>query len=165
MATSHGVPMFEQRMSLQDAAYLLDLPSTEELAAVPWGEIGETAPVRGKYRLDQIMIFKLATIMKGLGVESGKAFRYAQAVLRTSLFSPQEEGLLDSLENETEKLYCRIADNQLARIFVRNADDQKERELGAVKPVLLPTTRCEINVFRVVRPVLYRAQRLKKKGK
>ena len=111
------------------------------------------------------MIFRLAAIMKGLGVESGKAYRYAEAVLRTSLFSPQEEGLLASLENETEELYCHIAYNQLARIFVRNADDQKERELGAVKPVLLPTTRCEINVFRAVRPILYRAQRLQKKGK
>ena len=49
----------------------------------------------------------------------------------------------------------------VSRIF----DDQKERELGAVKPVLLPTTRCEINVFRAVRPILYRAQRLQKKGK
>jgi hypothetical protein len=157
--------MFEQKVRAKDVAFLLDLPSSEELAAVPWGEIGEPAPTKDGYCLSHIMIFKLAEIMKGLGIEPAKAFRYAEAVLRTSLFSPQEEGLLASLEDETEKLYCQIADNQLARIFVRNADDQKERELGAVKPVLLPTTRCEINVFRAVRPILYRAQRLRKKGK
>jgi len=157
--------MFEPKVRAKDAALLLDLPSSEELAGVPWDEIGEPVPAKDGYRLSHIMIFKLAAIMKRLGVESNKAFRYAQAVLRTSLFSTQEEGLLASLENEREELYCQIADNQLARIFVRNVDDQKERELGAVKPVLLPTTRCEINVFRAVRPILYGAQRLRKMGK
>ena len=85
--------------------------------------------------------------------------RYSEAVLGSRL---QERGrhALEWLENESEELFCLLEDNQLARIFIRSKDDSKEVDIGAVKPVLFPTIRCEVNVFRVIRPVIYRARRL-----
>ncbi len=94
-----------------------------------------------------------------VGVDSPKAATYAEAILGTRL-QAHDKNVVDWIENEAQELFCFIADNQLARIFLRNKDDSKEVDVGAIKPVLFPTTKCEINVFRVIRPVVYRTRQL-----
>ena len=64
------------------------------------------------------------------------------------------------MENEEQELFCLIEDGQLTRIFLRGKEDPREVDVGAVKPVLFPVTRCEINVFRVIRPVIYKARQM-----
>lgn len=156
--------MFGKRVSASEAAYLLDLQSEEELEqAVDRGEIeaSKADSKEGAFLVADIVICKLSQAIARLGVESSKARRYAEAILGSRLVA-HDESLLDWIENETQELFCLIADGQLARIFLRNKEDSKEVEVGAVKPVLLPTTMCEINVFRVIRPVVYKASQLLK---
>jgi hypothetical protein len=109
-----------------------------------------------------VVVWKLAQAMERIGVPPEKSVRYADAVLGSRL-SAHEENALDWIENEAQELFCLICDNELARIFLRNKEDGKEVDVGAVKPMLFPTTRCEINVFRVIRPVVYKARQLTKK--
>ena len=71
-----------------------------------------------------------------------------------------DKNALEWIENESQELFCLIADDQLTRIFLRNKEDSKEVDIGAVRPVLFPIITCEINVFRVIRPVVYRARHL-----
>ena len=101
-------------------------------------------------------MLRLAQIIESLGVDRAKALRYSEAVLAQRL-STHDKNALDWVENETQELFCLISDGQLARIFLRNKEDSKEMDVGAVKPVLLPITRSEVNVFRAIRPVLLRA--------
>lgn len=159
--------MFQQYVSAEETVGLLDLQSRKQLdRAVERGELkaAETDPQGDTFLLADVVLFKLAQALRGLGVDSQKAQRYAEAVLGARLETHQEE-ILDWVENETQELFCLIADSELARIFLRNKEDGKEVEVGAVKPILFPTTRCEINVFRVIRPVVYRASQLLRNGK
>jgi hypothetical protein len=156
--------MFAKRVSADQAAYLLDLQSEEELEqALERGdiELSEAGSKDGAFLIGDIVMSKLSQVIAGLGVERSKAHRYAEAVLSSRL-ATHDQNVLDWVENETQELFCLIADGQLARIFLRNKEDAKEVEVGAVKPILLPTTKCEINVFRVIRPVIYKASQLLK---
>ncbi len=154
--------MLDKRISAQDALFLLDKESKDDLVeAVARAELKCEADTcdEESFRVGDIVVYKLARVMQGLGVDREKAFVYADAVLGARL--PAHRGhLLDWIENETQELFCLIADNELARIFLRDKEDLKETDVGAVKPVLFPTTKCEVNVFRVIRPVLYKARRL-----
>jgi hypothetical protein len=155
-------PMFQRHVSGEEAVSLLDLRSREQLdQAVARGELktAKTDAQSDTFLLADVVLFKLAQALRGLGVESEKAQRYAEAVLGARLETHQEK-ILDWVENEAQELFCLIVDSELARIFLRNKEDGKEVEVGAVKPILFPTTKCEINVFRVIRPVVYRASQL-----
>lgn len=154
--------MFSRLVSRDDAAYLLDLEDMTQLdQALVSGDLqpAKSGPRGDRVRVGDVVMFKLAQVMRGLGVESEKSVRYAEAVLGSRLVA-HDANLMEWVENETQDLFCLIADGQLARIFLRNKDDFRELEVGAVKPVLFPSTRCEINVFRVIRPVIYRARQL-----
>ncbi len=154
--------MLDRRISAEVAVHLLDLASKDELdEAVSRGELGadETQAKGKRFRLGDILSYELAKSIRKVGVSPEKSAKYAEAVLRTKLFS-QDESFLEWMDDESQELICQIADNQLARVFVRNKEDDKEVDLAAVKPVLLPTTKCEINVFRVIGPLVYRARKL-----
>ncbi len=152
--------MLTRIVGLQDATHLLDLPGASELESA--AEAGEVQTADGSSKdfiINDLVIFKLSQVLHHAGVEKAKAFRYAEAILGSRL-QVNQENLVEWVENEKQDLFCLIADSQLARIFLRNKDDLKELDVGAIKPVLLPITRCEINVFRVIRPVIMRAQQL-----
>lgn len=154
--------MFSRMVSREDATYLLDLEGPERIAeAVAQGRLKpiKKGPRGERFSVGDIVLYRLADVMLDLGVQPEKAERYAQAVLGPRL-EENDPSPLEWVENETQELFCLIADGQLARIFLRSKDDAREVEVGAVKPVLFPSTRCEINVFRVIRPVIYRARQL-----
>ena len=154
--------MYSRLVSADDAAYLLDLNGAAEIFdAHTKGELqaAKKGPRGDRFLVGDIVMFKLAQVMRQLGVDSERSIRYAEAVLASRL-AENEGNLMEWVENEAQELFCLIADDQLARIFLRNKDDFREVEVGAVKPILLPSTRCEINVFRVIRPVIYRAHQL-----
>ena len=102
-----------------------------------------------KFVLSDLVMYKLSQVLTHVGVDKQKALRYAEAILESRLHA-HEKNIVEWIENETQELFCYIADAQLSRIFLRNKDDSKEVDVGAVRPVLLPITRCEINVFRVI---------------
>lgn len=151
--------MFSELVSAEDAAYILDIQDINVLAdAVAADEIkpAEAGPDGERYLVGDLVQLKLAWAIMRLGVAQGKAVRYSDAVLGVRL-SQHDRGAVDWVENETQDLFCLIADSQLARIYLRNKEDDKEVDVGAVRPILLPTTKCEINVFRVIRPAVHRA--------
>lgn len=158
----NGGAMLSRLVSGDDAAYLLDMTSLEgfnEPAA-----FGSLTPVKQgpkgpRYRVTDVIIFKLAQAIGQVGVSSGKAMRYAEAILIPRL-TKHDKTSMEWIENETQELFCLIADGELSRIFLRNREDDKELDVGAVKPVLLPTVVSEINVFRVIRPVIRKARHL-----
>jgi hypothetical protein len=165
MRLGSGGVMIDLRVSVEDAAALLDLKDRDELVRDLDSEgcrPAESGPRGGTVLLSDVAKFKLAQVMVGLGVAREKAARYAEAVLGPR-FDSEDPNALAWLEDEAQELFCRIADDQLARIFVRFKDDLREVDVGAVKPILLPTTRCEINVSRVIRPIMYRARNLSRK--
>jgi hypothetical protein len=154
--------MFSKLVSVEDAVQILDVSDRAVLdEAISCGQLipADKTKKNIKLRLGDIVMFKLAQVIEHTGVDREKAPRYAEAILGARL-SANDKNVVEWVENEAQELCCFIADNQLARIFLRSKDDSKEVEVGAVKPVLFPTTRCEINVFRVIRPVVYRARQL-----
>lgn len=154
--------MFSRLVSPEDAAYLLDLENPADLDKAVTNDLlkpAQIGPQGRRFRLADVVMCKLAQTIGNMGVESLKAARYAEAVLGPRL-DAHDKNVLDWIENETQELYCLIEDNQLARIFLRGRDGLKEVDVGAVKPVLFPATRCEINVFRVIRPVVWKARQL-----
>jgi hypothetical protein len=156
--------MFSRTVAPDEAAEILDLGGREELEAPLISGLLRPAPgdrAKKAYLVGDLVICVLARAITSLGVEREKAVRYAEAVLGSRLLE-HDSRPLDWVENETQELFCLIADGQLSRIFLRNKEDRKELEVGAVKPVLFPTAVCEINVFRVIRPVVYRARKLMK---
>lgn len=154
--------MFSQLVSRDDAAYLLDFQSQELLDEDLAREVMkpvESGPQGDRFRLSDVVVMKLAATLRKIGVEDLKAARYAEAVLGTRL-SAHDQNVVDWIENEAQELFCLIADDQLARIFLRSKEDSKELDVGAIKPVLFPVTKSEVNVFRVIRPVILKARRL-----
>jgi hypothetical protein len=155
--------MFSRLVSRDEAAFLLDLERADELdLAIAQGLISAAGkgPKGGpRFRVSDLVMLRLAETMKGIGVDQDKALRYSEAVLAQRMVA-HNRTVFDWIENEAQELYCLIADHQLARIFLRNKEDRKEMDVGAIKPVLFPTTMCEINVFRVIRPVIVKARRL-----
>jgi hypothetical protein len=154
--------MFTKLIGTKDVAFVLDLPEPGWIhEAVDRQEIkpagtGSEGPL---FVLAEVVMLRLAEVIRHLGVDGQKAIRYSEAVLGSRL-RDHDENVLNWIENETQELFCLISDGQLSRIYLRSKEDSKELDVGAVKPVLLPTTRCEINVFRVIRPVVYRARQL-----
>jgi len=153
--------MFSRLVSPEDAVYLLNLKSRGALDdAIAAGSVQPApGPKEQRFRVEDLVLYKLARVFEEIGVEKRKASRYADAVL-TPRLQEHESTATDWIEDEAQELFCLISDNQLARIFLRNREDLKEIDVGAVKPVLLPTRTCEINVFRVIRPVVYRARQM-----
>ncbi len=154
--------MFTQLISENDAAYILDLQETDRFReAVARREIEpvENGPDGPRFVVADVVMLRLAEVIREVGVDAQKAIRYSEAVLGSRLRT-HDENVVDWIENEAQELFCLISDGQLSRIYLRNKEDFKELDVGAVRPVLLPTTRCEINVFRVIRPVVYRARQL-----
>jgi len=154
--------MFTELISAKDAAYILDLQETAAIhEAVAKQEIrpAKAGPDGPRFAVADVVMLRLAEVIRQLGVDSRKAIRYSEAVLGSRLCA-HDENLVDWIENEAQELFCLISDGQLSRIYLRNKEDFKEFDVGAVRPVLLPTTRCEINVFRVIRPVVFRARQL-----
>ncbi len=154
--------MFSKIVTVEEAIQILDVNDRSVLdEAIACGQLtaAEKTKKNPKFRLGDIVMFKLTQVIEHTGVDREKAPRYAEAVLGARL-PAHDKNLMEWVENEAQDLFCFIADNELARIFLRSKVDSKEVEVGAVKPVLLPTTKCEINVFRVIRPVVYRARQL-----
>jgi hypothetical protein len=154
--------MFTELISAKDAATILDLPETGPIhEAVARQEIrpAEAGPDGPRFVLADVVMLRLAEVIRNVGVDARKAIRYSEAVLGSRLRA-HDENVVDWIENEAQELFCLISDGKLSRIYLRNKEDFKEFDVGAVRPVLLPTTRCEINVFRVIRPVVYRARQL-----
>ncbi len=154
--------MFTELIGANDAAYILDLQEPARiLEAMDREEIkpAQVVPDGPLFAVADVVIMRLAEVIRHLGVEGAKATRYAEAVLGPRLRA-HDENVIDWIENEAQELFCLISDGQLSRIYLRNKEDFKEFDVGAVRPVLLPTTRCEINVFRVIRPVVYRVRQL-----
>ncbi len=159
-----GARMLSRLVNVEQAAHLLDaehgpaLPKALAEAGVePIKPKGKT----GRYRVRDLVMFKLAQVINHMGVETEKALIYAETILESRL-ETHDQHLLEWIENETQELFCLIADDQLARIFLRNKEDAREIDVAAIKPILFPVTLCEINVFRVIRPVILRAKQLPK---
>ena len=151
--------MFDKTIDQKTVLDLLDLDSSDDFGSFMF-KLGRPLPAlpEGSFTLTlkETMTLKLASMMLNVGVERNKAYSYSEAVLG-NFFAKGWNDFLKLVEDGNQALCCMIEDNQLARIFIRGKDDGREFEVGAVKPVLLPTTRCEINVNRSLRPVLYRA--------
>jgi len=154
--------MFSRIVSEEKTAQLLDLAggpalrkSLSAAGIIPVKSKGKT----GHYRIGDIVVFKLAQIINHIGVDAEKAAIYAETILESRL-ETHDRHLLEWIENEAQELFCIIADDQLARIFLRNKEDDREIDVAAIKPILFPTTVCEINVFRVIRPVILHAHQL-----
>ena len=135
--------MLDRCVNAQQAAQVLDLgsPSAVEEAAAA----GLLAPIKSArkgaaFKVEDLLIYRLATVIQSVGVDAKKARRYAEAVLSERI-TANEDNLVDWVENESQELLCLICDNQPARIYLRNKDDGREIDVGAVKPVLLPATK------------------------
>jgi hypothetical protein len=155
--------MFTQMVNPVEAAEILALAAVEELDSPPASDFLRST-VDGsekKYAIHDLVVYVLARALLGLGVSADKARPYAAAVLEPRMCR-HDSGPVDWVENQTQELFCLIADGELARIFLRSNEGRKELDIGAVKPVLFPTTLCEVNVFRVIRPVIMRARKLLK---
>jgi hypothetical protein len=147
----------------EQAAHLLDLHDKGELdRAMAAGALRPAKKGKdgARFRLADIILYRLATVVGQVGVETEKAARYAEAVLGQRL-QAHGKNPVEWVENEEQELFCLIEDGQLTRIFLRGKEDPREIDVGAVKPVLFPTTKCEINVFRVIRPVIVKARHLR----
>jgi hypothetical protein len=154
--------MFNQLVSPEEVVRLLAISDPSEVEqAISQGELGpEVKSDQGHgFRLGDVVTFELSRVIRALGVDDKKSLRYAEAILASRL-AEHDETVLDWIENESQELFCLIADKQLARIYLRDKESAKEVDVGAVRPVLFPITQCEINVFRVIRPVIYRAKDL-----
>ncbi len=151
--------MFLKELSANTVSDLLDFQSIDDLWAF-MVQIGEPLPptpqqVEG-LTVKNVLFLKLAERLVSVGVDPSKSLTYAEAVLGNYIAKGWTE-FQKLIQDANQELYCLIEDNQLARIFLRARDDGREFDIGAVKPVLLPTTRCEINVCRAIRPVVFSA--------
>lgn len=154
--------MFSRLVSVEQAGHLLDLEDGRALPMTLADAGVEPVKKKGKaahYRVGDIVMFKLAQMINHMGVDTEKSLIYAETILESRL-ETHDRHLLEWIENETQELFCLIADDQLARIFLRSKEDGREIDVAAIKPILFPVTLCEINVFRVIRPVILRAQQL-----
>lgn len=153
--------MFSRNLTTDTVSNLLDFESTDDFVLFML-EIGQESPDHADkietFSLKDALILKLAASLLAIGVDRSKALSYSEAVLGSHLAKGWND-FQELIEDDNQELYCLIEDSQLARIFLRAKDDGREFDIGAVKPVLLPTTRCEINVCRAIRPVIYRAQK------
>jgi hypothetical protein len=151
---------YDRQVKANEAAYLLEIQSEDEVVRTLRGTGADNTAIasgEASFLFKDVLSYGLALVIEKVGVKSEKAHAYAEAVLHTPVFS--RESAAGLLENETQELYCQVGDFQLTRIFLRNSENGKEVDIGAVKPVLFPITRTEINVSRALRPILYRAKK------
>ena len=154
--------MRERLLTGEEAVRLLDLGGEAELdGLVACGRLLLSGGAAPGFSVSELIICRLAQVIEHVGVEPEKARTYAEAVLVPRL-EENDENVFDWVDNETQELFCLIADKELARIFLKSQHDAKEIDVGAVKPMLFPVTQCQVNVFRAIRPVLLRARRLLK---
>ncbi|MEW6350599.1 MAG: hypothetical protein AB1646_16160 [Thermodesulfobacteriota bacterium] len=158
--------MPERLLNEEEALFVLEMSEREALdRAITQGLLksAESGKKGNKFRVIDLLLFELARIMVRTGVDEEKSRRYSEAVLSTRI-PDNEKKLLEWVENEAQELLCLLEDGQLSRIFLRGLVDGKKVDVGAVKPVLFPTVRTEINVFRAIRPVVLRTRQLKGTG-
>ena len=102
--------MLDRRVNAQQAAQVLDLgsPSAVEEAAAA----GLLAPIKSArkgaaFKVEDLLIYRLATVIQSVGVDAKKARRYAEAVLSERI-TANEDNLVDWVENESQELLCLI---------------------------------------------------------
>lgn len=158
--------MFKQRVTVEDASRLLDFNTEQDMvdAFASHGMKPFLDPATdGSCDLASLIMLKLSLALEDVGVALEKTLPYAEAILNSAVFS-DENLVMQWLNTGSQELHCLLEDGQLARVFLRGEEDDKEIEVAAVKPILLPTTRCEINLSRVIRPIFYRAKQLPSAG-
>lgn len=153
--------MFDKVVSQNIAATLLGLNGADRLESALTSSIvthspGDADNVTGILVMD-IVKLQLSDSLRELGVEEKKAFVYADTILSVRSLN-DETNLKDWLAEDGDDLYCLIEDKQLARVFLKCSLTGREVDIAAVKPVLLPTTKCELNVSRALRPLVKRAK-------
>ncbi|MGC8660402.1 MAG: hypothetical protein ACP5U1_15155, partial [Desulfomonilaceae bacterium] len=142
--------------------YLLDMEELSKLKEAE--EKGFINPVnrnakKESFLIQDLVTLKLAFAIEDMGLAPERAIRYAEAIL--GVHSSQIfKKTMAWVESDTHELFGLFADKQLSRIFIRSLDDNREIDVGAEKPVLFPTTKCELNVSRTIRPVITRVQHL-----
>lgn len=149
----------ENTFSAEEASFLLDIRSGDEAENTLDRYLKRNSKESGvgsRLAFEEVLTIGLACILQKVGVQADKADSYAEAVIRAQAVSRND--VLKLLEDETQELYCLIEDYQLARTFLRSSEDDKEMDVGAEKPVLLPITKTEINVSRALRPILVRVR-------
>ncbi len=152
--------MFDKVVNKNTAIALLGLNGEERLESALTSSIVDRVPggadnVPGYLMMDIIKL-QLSESLRELDVDKEKAFVYAHTILSARSLN-DETDLKDWLSEDGDDLYCLIEDKQLARVFLRSSLTGREVDIAAVKPVLLPTTKCELNVSRALRPMVKRA--------
>lgn len=154
--------MLSKHVTLEEALDLLDLEDASKLQEAEKKGFIQPANRNSKkesFLIQDLVTLKLAFAIEDMGLASERAIRYAEAILgvhSSQIFNKT----IAWVESDTHELFGMFADKQLSRIFIRSLDDNREIEVGAEKPVLFPTTRCELNVSRTVRPVITRTQQM-----
>jgi hypothetical protein len=133
----------------------LSLDSAESAGII--SRVGADSSNTAGYLVMDLVKLQLSQSLSELGVDREKAYVYADAVLSARKTDDQGD-IRDWVKEDGDDLYCLIADKQLSRIFLRSSVTGRETDIGAVKPVLLPSTNCEINVTRVIRPFIKKAK-------
>lgn len=109
------------------------------------------------YLIMDLVKLQLSNALGEVGVDREKAFIYADAALSAGR-TGDPGSLTEWVEEDGDDLYCLLSDRQLSRIFLRCSVTGRETDIGAIKPVLLPSINCEVNISRVIRPVVKRAK-------
>ncbi len=154
--------MLSKHVTLEEALDLLDLEDASKLQEAEKKGFIQPENRNSKkesFLIQDLVTLKLAFAIEDMGLASERAIRYAEAILgvhSSQIFNKT----IAWVESDTHELFGMFADKQLSRIFIRSLDDNREIEVGAEKPVLFPTTRCELNVSRTVRPVITRTQQM-----
>lgn len=154
--------MLGKNVTTKEALYLVDLETEEMLEqAIKDGFIRPVKDDNQKksFALQDLVTLKLALSMVDLGLSPDRAIRYAEATLGVGS-SQAFNKTMAWIDGETHELFCLFADKQLSRIFLRGVDDNREIDVGAEKPVLFPSSKCELNVSRTIRPMITRAQQI-----
>lgn len=154
--------MLGKNVKTKEALYLVDLDTEEKLEqAIRDGLVKRIKGDKKEdaFLLQDLVTLKLALSMIDIGLAPDRAIRYAEAVLGVGSNQTFNK-TMTWIDGETHELFCMLADKQLSRIFLRNSDDEREIDVGAEKPVLFPTSKCELNVSRIIRPMITRAQQL-----
>ena len=154
--------MLSKHVTLEEALDLLDLEDASKLQEAEKKGFIQPANRNSKkesFLIQDLVTLKLAFAIEDMGLVPERAIRYAEAILgvhSSQIFNKT----IAWVESDTHELFGMFADKQLSRIFIRSLDDNREIEVGAEKPVLFPTTKCELNVSRTVRPVITRTQQM-----
>lgn len=151
--------MLTKHVTAEEALFLLDLDGAQKLEEAERDGLVNPLKRNNKkvsFVIQDLVVLKLALAIVDIGLPPDRAIRYAEAVL--GVHSPQTfKKTIAWVDGENHELFCMFADKQLSRIFLRSHDDNREIDVGAEKPVLFPLSICELNVSRIIRPVITRA--------